>query len=112
MLPCEEVRNLIEDHLAEKLDEERRQAVARHLRVCASCHRAVEEARLASLVLREMAVPPPPPHLASAIKSAARARLFARPRPIHERALGSPAFMATCAACCVVRSSACWRSGA
>jgi hypothetical protein len=97
MLPCEDLHKLIEEHLAGTLDEERRQAVANHLRVCSDCHRAVEEARLASLILREANTPPPPPDLASNIKSAARTRLAYRQRPLHKRALGSPVFMATCA---------------
>lgn len=97
MLPCEDVRNLIDEYLAGTLDEPRRRAVARHLATCPPCHRAVEEARLAGMVLREAAHLPAPPDLAANIKAAARTRLFYRPRPLHERALGSPAFMATCA---------------
>ena len=97
MMPCEDVRNLIEAHLDETLDEPTRHAVTTHLKTCPSCHRAVEEARLAGMVLRGAAYLPPPPDLASKIKAAARTRLFHRPRPLHERALGSPAFLATCA---------------
>ncbi|MEI6503752.1 MAG: zf-HC2 domain-containing protein, partial [Armatimonadota bacterium] len=97
MMPCEDVRNLIEAHLDETLDEPTRHAVTTHLKTCPSCHRAVEEARLAAMVLHGTAPLPSPPDLASRIKAAARTRLCHRPRPLHERALGSPAFMATCA---------------
>lgn len=97
MIPCEDVRNLIEDYLGGTLEEERRQAVVRHLKTCPGCHRAMQEARLAAMVLHEAAQLPAPPDLAGNIKAAARTRLFYRPRPLHERALGSPAFMATCA---------------
>lgn len=97
MMPCEDVRNLIEEHLADTLDDERRQEVVRHLQTCPACHRALEEARLAAMVLREASTLPPPAGLAESIKAAARTRLFYRPRPFHERAFGSPAFMATCA---------------
>lgn len=97
MMPCEDVRNLIEAHLDETLDEPTRHAVTSHLKTCPSCHRAVEEARLAGMVLRRASHLPAPPDLASRIKAAARTRLFHRPRPLHERALGSPAFLATCA---------------
>ena len=97
MMPCEDVRNLIEEHLAGTLDEEREQAVLRHLSGCPDCRRAVEEAGLAGRVLREASHLPPPPGLADNIKAAARARLYYPPRSLHERALGSPAFMATCA---------------
>jgi anti-sigma factor RsiW len=97
MMPCQDVRNLIEEHLAGTLDGKRRRALIAHLKTCPDCHRAVEEARLAGMVLREASQLPPPPDLAVRIKSAARFRLLNRPRPLHERALGSPAFLATCA---------------
>lgn len=98
MMPCEDVRNLIEAHLTETLDEPTRQAMIRHLQTCPDCHRAVEEARLAAMVLKQAApLPLPPPDLAQRIKAAAHTRLFYRKRPLHERALGSPGFLATCA---------------
>ncbi|MHB8995174.1 MAG: zf-HC2 domain-containing protein [Armatimonadota bacterium] len=91
------MRNLIEEHLNGTLDPKRRRAMVAHLKTCPACHRAVEEARLAGMVLHQAAELPPPPDLATKIKSAARFRLLNRPRPLHERALGSPAFLATCA---------------
>lgn len=97
MMPCQDVRNLIEEHLSGTLDPKRRRAMIAHLKTCPGCHRAVEEARLAGMVLHQAAELPPPPDLATKIKSAARFRLLNRPRPLHERALGSPAFLATCA---------------
>jgi len=97
MLPCEEVRKLAEEYVSETLEAPERAEVARHLRVCQSCHRMMEEARLARRVLEEAGAPPPPPKLAERIKAAGRLRLNHRPRPLHERALGSPAFLATCA---------------
>jgi hypothetical protein len=97
MMPCQDVHNLIEEHLAGTLDPKRRRVLIAHLKTCPTCHRAVEEARLAGMVLREASELPPPPDLATKIKSAARFRLLNRPRPLHERALGSPAFLATCA---------------
>lgn len=97
MLPCEDVQKLIEDHVAGTLDEQQRRDVVTHLRACPHCHQAVEAARLADMVLREVNAPPPPPTLASEIKNAVHLRLQYRQRPLHERALGSPAFMATCA---------------
>ncbi|MCE5239495.1 zf-HC2 domain-containing protein [bacterium] len=97
MLPCEEVRKLAEEYVSETLEAPQRAEVARHLRVCQSCHRMMEEARLARRVLDEASAPPPPPKLAERIKAAGRLRLNHRPRPLHERALGSPAFLATCA---------------
>lgn len=97
MLPCEDVQKLIEDHIAGTLDEERRREVVAHLKACGPCHQEVEAARLAKMVLREVNTPAPPPNLASEIKNAVQLRLQYRPRPLHQRALGSPAFMATCA---------------
>ena len=97
MLPCEDVQKLIEDHVAGTLDEERRREVVAHLKTCRHCHQAVEAARLAKMVLSEVNTPAPPPNLASEIKNAVQLRLQYRPRPLHQRALGSPAFMATCA---------------
>jgi len=97
MLPCEEVRQLAEEYVSETLEPSRQAEVARHLLVCPSCHRGVEEARLARRVLQDAGAPPPPPRLADRIKAAACIRLSYRPRPLHERALGSPAFLATCA---------------
>ena len=114
MLPCEDVRKLIADHLAGTLDHQARRELTDHLKVCQSCHRAVEEARLADLVLRNAAKLPPPSDLAANIKSAVRARLFQRSRPLHERALGSPAFMATCASLlcgAIICLIAIWRVG-
>lgn len=97
MLPCEDVRNLIEHHLEGTLDEPQRRKVVAHLRTCPICHRAVEEARLAAIILSEIKTPAPPPALANRIKHAALFRLAHPPRPLHQRALGSPAFLATCA---------------
>jgi hypothetical protein len=97
MLPCEEVRKLAEEYVSETLEPSRWAQVARHLQVCQECHQAVEEARLARRVLHDTQAPPPPPRLAHRIKLAACTRLSHRPRPLHERALGSPAFLATCA---------------
>jgi hypothetical protein len=97
MLPCEEVRQYLDKYAADTLDEGKRRAVSVHLRDCAPCRHDLEEARLVALVLREARTPPPPPGLASQIKSAALTRLRHRPPPIHQRALGSPAFLATCA---------------
>lgn len=116
MMLCEEVRKLAEEYVAGSLDEVRRQAVARHLRSCPECHRAVEEARLAGLVLRKASrLPAPPQALAANIKSAIRTRMVHKPRPIHERALGSPAFMATCASLvcgAIICLAAIWRVAA
>lgn len=97
MLPCEDVQRLIEDHVVGTLDDERRREVVAHLKTCAHCHQAVDAARLAKMVLGEVNTPSPPPTLAAEIKNAVQLRLQYRPRPLHERALGSPAFMATCA---------------
>lgn len=97
MLPCNEVRELAEEYVSGTLDPSRRQQVARHARLCQSCHRFLEEARLAHRVLHQAAPPPAPPRLADRIKIAACTRLTLRPRPLHERALGSPAFLAVCA---------------
>lgn len=97
MLPCDEVRELAEEYLSGTLDTPCRREVAHHLRVCQHCHLMVEEARLARRVLHQAGAPPPPPRLAARIKLAALTRLTFRPRPLHERALGSPAFLAVCA---------------
>ena len=97
MLPCDEVRELAEEYISETLPPARHAEVARHLHVCPSCHRAIEEARLARRVLQDAGAPPPPPRLADRIKMAACTRLSRRPRSLSERALGSPAFLATCA---------------
>lgn len=97
MLPCNEVRELAEEYVRGTLDLQRRAAVARHLRVCQPCHRTVEEARLACRILDQTQTPLPPPNLSARIKSAATMQLTWQSRPLHERALGSPAFLATCA---------------
>lgn len=97
MLPCEDVRQLAEEYVDESLEPSQQAEVARHLHVCPSCHRVVEETRLARRVLHDADAPPPPPRLADRIKAAAVTRLSYRPRPLHERALGSPAFLATLA---------------
>ena len=97
MLPCDEVQELAEEYVSDTLDPERYRQVAAHLRVCEPCHRLMDEARLARRVLEETGLPPPPPSLAESIKHAAHMRLRHRPRPLHERALGSPAFLAICA---------------
>jgi len=97
MLPCDEVRELAEEYVHDTLSEARRREVASHLRVCEPCHRLMDEARLARLVLEEAGPPPAPPRLAERIKHAALMRQRHRPRPLHQRALGSPAFLATCA---------------
>jgi hypothetical protein len=97
MLPCEEIQELAEEYLNDTLEAERCHAVSTHLQVCAPCHRFVDEARLARRVLEETGAPPPPPRLADRIKHAGLMRLRHRPRPLHERALGSPAFLAVCA---------------
>lgn len=97
MLPCNEVRQLAEEYVRGALDPQRQAAVARHLRVCQPCHRAVEEARLACHILNQTQTPAPPPNLSARIKSAATMQLTWQSRPLHERALGSPAFLATCA---------------
>jgi len=97
MLPCDEVHQLADEYVNDTLDAARRHDVSAHLHVCEPCHRFMDEARLAQRVLEETGPPPPPPSLADSIKHAGLMRLRYRPRPLHERALGSPAFLAVCA---------------
>lgn len=96
MLSCDETRLLLEDFLDRALAEEPQRRVEEHLACCPRCQRCLEEARFARLVLRNAASIDPPANLAAQIKSAATLHLSHPPRPL-KRALGSPAFLATCA---------------
>lgn len=96
MLSCDETRPLLEDYLDRALAEEAQSRVEEHLGCCPRCRRCLEEACFARLVLRNAATIDPPADLAAQIKNAVTLRLNHPRRPI-KRALGSPAFLATCA---------------
>ena len=96
-MSCDEVRRRIPDHVVGALDAEERQALTAHVKGCPGCKRELDEARVTAMLLRESRAPRPPQDLAANIKAAALAHLYSRPKPMAERALGSPAFLATCA---------------
>jgi hypothetical protein len=96
MLSCDETRSLLEDYLDRVLGEEAQGGVEEHLTCCPRCQRCLEEARFARLVLRNATTIAPPADLAAQIKSAATLHLNHPRRPL-KCALGSPAFLATCA---------------
>jgi anti-sigma factor RsiW len=97
MYNCDEARNLLEDALAGALDSDQRAALDEHLAYCGACRLHLAEAKLATALLRDAAAPAPPETLAAQISSAAHTYLRFQKRPMHQKALGSPAFLATCA---------------
>jgi hypothetical protein len=97
MYNCQEARDLLEDALAGALDADQRAAFDEHLAYCGACRLHLAEAKLATALLRDAAAPAPPETLVAQISSAAQTYLRFQKRPLHQRALGSPAFLATCA---------------
>jgi hypothetical protein len=95
-LACAEARELVREHLAGTLEGPAAEALVAHLEGCAECRGSLAAALAASL-LREAHAPTPPADLVANINSAARTYLRYQRRPIHQKALGSPAFFATCA---------------
>lgn len=96
-MTCQEARRLAERQVAgEPGDGCEAEDLHGHLEACEAC-RAHLEQLLAARVLRETETPRPPEDLADSISSAALTYIRYQNRPMHQKALGSPAFFATCA---------------
>lgn len=96
-MTCEEARHLTARQVAgESIGSCQAECVRRHLETCEPCRLHLEEL-LAARVLQEAESPQPPHDLADSISRAARTYMRYQRRPMHQKALGSPAFFATCA---------------
>ncbi len=95
-MTCEEACYLVEGQVEGVIGDSKAQRLQDHLDQCEAC-RAHSEELLAARVLREAHNPAPPEDLADNINRAALTYLRYQNRPIHQKALGSPAFFATCA---------------
>ncbi len=95
-MSCHEVQKWLEEYVNGTLPVSCCVFVEQHLRQCPSCRQLVLEMRLLKSVLQKTSSPLPPPCLAEKIKKAAQTRLALKNRPLSEKALGSPAFLATC----------------
>jgi anti-sigma factor RsiW len=94
---CEEYSQLLDQYATGDLPPVEHEAVEAHVLACPACRARVAEVRLAAKLLRQVATPRPPVNLVAGINSAAQTYLLYRRRPLHQKALGSPAFFATCA---------------
>ncbi len=96
-MTCEGARHLTARQVAgEAVGSCDAQHVQHHLETCELCRLHLEEL-LAARVLQEAESPRPPQDLADSISSAALTYMRYQNRPMHQKALGSPAFFATCA---------------
>lgn len=95
-MSCYEVQKCLEEYVNGTLSVTHCIRIEQHLRQCAFCRQLVQEMRLLKSVLQKTSSPLPPPCLAEKIKIAAQTRLAYKNRPLPEKALGSPAFLATC----------------
>lgn len=94
---CDEYGQLLDRYAAADLTPAEHEDVEAHVRRCPSCRARLAEVRLAAKLLRQVDAPRPPVDLVAGINSAAQTYLRYRQRPLHQKALGSPAFFATCA---------------